>query len=426
MWKHLNNARLQLLHRCLLFGLHRGTHHLPLHHAVLVQGSLVLMEYALLVTLAEVLQENNTRPRITWWQENVECSLTRYSHWIKKTHSIRLQQIQEKIELFHDIVLFPSPLRTFPKQHLFVSFRSLQQSRWRDGGVGGYTCWAALSDSTANSTDRLFRDWRSAPQELWDEAQDGRQESSEPKTLWENTNIWQMDAVHFWCPERRKSVPAHTWAPCRTSEDPWRSPWSAQPFSLLCPAVCWSCCGCFWSALGSSRTEPGCRRGGIPAEKSGTTQKGSSPRGTICLFNQMRNKLWPVWRFCLSWTRLLFSYRHRAASSGRPVEKRWTRLPRCRLGLRDRAAQVLHTEPLKVRKVFSSSSSEKIGWRATKLMNLPSARLRPSMNSRSEMEVKTAERRQRNIDFSRQKIQIIIVAIETQIAKKKKTLHDLD
>lgn len=54
--KHLNNARLQLLHRRLLFGLHRGAHHLPLHHAVLVQGSLVLVEDALLVTLAEVLK----------------------------------------------------------------------------------------------------------------------------------------------------------------------------------------------------------------------------------------------------------------------------------------------------------------------------------------------------------------------------------
>lgn len=59
------------------------------------------------------------------------------------------------------------------------------------------------------------------------------------------------------------------------------------------------------------------------------------------------------------------------------------------------AARALRTEPLKVRKVFSSSSSEKIGWRATKLMNLLSARLLPSMNSRSEMEVRTAERHQR-------------------------------
>lgn len=58
MQDHLNNARLQLLHRRLLFGLHRGTHHLPLHHAVLVQGSLVLVEDALLVALAEVLQGN--------------------------------------------------------------------------------------------------------------------------------------------------------------------------------------------------------------------------------------------------------------------------------------------------------------------------------------------------------------------------------
>lgn len=64
----------------------------------------------------------------------------------------------------------------------------------------------------------------------------------------------------------------------------------------------------------------------------------------------------------------------------------------------DRGVEVLHTEPLKVRKVFSSSSSDKIGWRATKLMNLPSARLLPSMNSRSETLVRTADRRQRNTD----------------------------
>lgn len=56
----------------------------------------------------------------------------------------------------------------------------------------------------------------------------------------------------------------------------------------------------------------------------------------------------------------------------------------------ERGVEVQHTEPLKVRKVFSSSSSDKIGWRATKLMNLPSARLLPSMNSRSET-VRTAE-----------------------------------
>lgn len=59
---------------------------------------------------------------------------------------------------------------------------------------------------------------------------------------------------------------------------------------------------------------------------------------------------------------------------------------------------MLHTEPLKVRKVFSSSSSDRIGWRATKLINLPSARLLPSMNSRSETLVRTADRRQPNTD----------------------------
>ena len=52
---HLNNPWLQLLHRRLLFGLHCGAHHLPLHHAVLVQSSLVLVEDALLVALAEIL-----------------------------------------------------------------------------------------------------------------------------------------------------------------------------------------------------------------------------------------------------------------------------------------------------------------------------------------------------------------------------------
>lgn len=54
--EHLNNAGLQLLHRRLLFGLHGGAHHLPLHHAVLVQRSLVLVEDAFLVPLAEILR----------------------------------------------------------------------------------------------------------------------------------------------------------------------------------------------------------------------------------------------------------------------------------------------------------------------------------------------------------------------------------
>lgn len=52
--------------------------------------------------------------------------------------------------------------------------------------------------------------------------------------------------------------------------------------------------------------------------------------------------------------------------------------------------QKVHTEPLKVRNVFTSSSSEKTGCRATRFRNLPRARLRPSMNSRSDMEVRTA------------------------------------
>lgn len=57
---------------------------------------------------------------------------------------------------------------------------------------------------------------------------------------------------------------------------------------------------------------------------------------------------------------------------------------------------IIHTEPLKVRKVLTISSSEKNGCRATKLMNLPRARLLPSMNSRSETEVRTMDKYQGN------------------------------
>lgn len=52
---YLHNPRLQLLHRFWLFVLHSGTHHLLLHHAVLVQGSLVLVQYPLLVPFTQVL-----------------------------------------------------------------------------------------------------------------------------------------------------------------------------------------------------------------------------------------------------------------------------------------------------------------------------------------------------------------------------------
>lgn len=52
---HLNDAGLQLLHRGLLLGLHGVAHHLPLHHAVLVQRSLVLVQHAFLMALAEIL-----------------------------------------------------------------------------------------------------------------------------------------------------------------------------------------------------------------------------------------------------------------------------------------------------------------------------------------------------------------------------------
>lgn len=59
-----------------------------------------------------------------------------------------------------------------------------------------------------------------------------------------------------------------------------------------------------------------------------------------------------------------------------------------------REEQRARTEPLKVRKVLSSSSSEKNGCRATRLMNLDRARRLPSMNSRSDDEVKTAAKGQ--------------------------------
>lgn len=56
-----------------------------------------------------------------------------------------------------------------------------------------------------------------------------------------------------------------------------------------------------------------------------------------------------------------------------------------------------HTEPLKVKKVLTISSSEKKGCCATKLRNLPSARLLASMKSRSETDVRTAAKNLRCI-----------------------------
>lgn len=40
-----------------------------------------------------------------------------------------------------------------------------------------------MSDSTANSTERLFSDWRRVPQVLCEEAKEGRGEASEPSVL---------------------------------------------------------------------------------------------------------------------------------------------------------------------------------------------------------------------------------------------------
>lgn len=104
---------------------------------------------------------------------------------LNKTHSVRLEQIQEKIELLYDVVVLPASLRTFPET-TFIS--SGEQGSWRERR-SGYTCSAALSDSTANSTDRLFRDWRRAPQVPREEAQGGREEPSEPNKLQETTRL---------------------------------------------------------------------------------------------------------------------------------------------------------------------------------------------------------------------------------------------
>ena len=57
---HLNDAGLKLFHGHLLLGLRGGAHHLPLHHAVLLQGSLVLVEHAFLVPLTQVLHSSTT------------------------------------------------------------------------------------------------------------------------------------------------------------------------------------------------------------------------------------------------------------------------------------------------------------------------------------------------------------------------------
>ena len=114
---------------------------------------------------------------------------------VKLTHSVWLQQIQEQIQFFHNIILLPSALRTRAKQHLLpsASFGRAQQSRWWGWRTEGCTCWAALSDNTANSTDRLFRDWRSVPQVLWEEAKEGIVEASDPSVLSENSVITEPD-----------------------------------------------------------------------------------------------------------------------------------------------------------------------------------------------------------------------------------------
>lgn len=61
---HLHNARLQLLHRHLLFCLHRGAHHLPLHHTVFVQSPLVLVKNSLLMALTEILRQRRQKKKL--------------------------------------------------------------------------------------------------------------------------------------------------------------------------------------------------------------------------------------------------------------------------------------------------------------------------------------------------------------------------
>lgn len=66
---YLHNPRFQLLHRFWLLVLHSGTHHLLLHHAVLVQCSLVLVQYPLLVPFTQVLYGKRKQQVCSWSQE---------------------------------------------------------------------------------------------------------------------------------------------------------------------------------------------------------------------------------------------------------------------------------------------------------------------------------------------------------------------
>lgn len=107
---------------------------------------------------------------------------------------------------------------------------------------------------------------------------------------------------------------------------------------------------------------------------------------TSCIGSRMRGG-WVEKDTESSWNRMCFpdmNHEDRTYCAARKERKKKTEKT-------GNALKNQHTEPLKVRKVFTSSSSEKKGWQATKLINLPRARLRPSMNSRSETEVRTAE-----------------------------------
>lgn len=78
---YLHNPGFQLLHRFWLFVLHSGTHHLLLHHAVLVQRSLVLVQYPLLVPFTQVLYGKRKQQVRSGSQESANTA-----KYIRNTH----------------------------------------------------------------------------------------------------------------------------------------------------------------------------------------------------------------------------------------------------------------------------------------------------------------------------------------------------
>ena len=77
----------------------------------------------------------------------------------------------------------------------------LQNGAWKtpsQTGLQVFTCWAALSDSNANSTERPLRDFLKVAQVLWEEARGGIDEASEPSVL--GTQERNLDfVICSWC-----------------------------------------------------------------------------------------------------------------------------------------------------------------------------------------------------------------------------------